>query len=184
MSLVLLMVSAFAIDLGMQRAGRRDMQAVADLVALDMGRLIDGRTRAQIEAGNGDKPSAATQLGWSVANNDNDTIGSSPSVTAYWVELSDRRQLRRRPAACRSRSRPAAVPTGVVVRAATDVGFAFAGVTGVASGDVERTAVALAEESACFRLGSYAARLNSSSSALLNSDPRAASSAAASTSTS
>ena len=76
MSLVLLIVSAFAIDLGMQRAGRRDMQALADLVALDMGRLIDGRTRAQIEAGTGDKPSAASQLGWSVANNDNNTIGA------------------------------------------------------------------------------------------------------------
>ncbi len=168
MGVVLLMITAFTIDLGMQRSGRRDMQAVADLVALDMGRLIDGRTKAEIETGNAKKPSAATQLGWSMANNDNDVIGSSLSVTAYWVELNTDGSYAEAggvPVEVSS----GGVPTGVVVRAMADVGFAFAGVTGIASGDVERTAVALADESACFRLGSYAARLDSSSSALLNS---------------
>jgi len=166
-TLVLLAVSAFAIDLGMQRAGARDMQAVADVVALDMGRLIDGRTRAEIEAGDGDKPAAATQLGWSLANNDNDTIGDSPTVTAFWVEVAEDGTY---PQAGGIPVQVAAgdTPNGVVVRAATDVAFAFAGVTGVANGDVERTAVATAEESACFSIGSYAARLNTSNSALLN----------------
>lgn len=165
---VLLTITAFTIDLGMQRAGRRDMQAVADMVALDMGRLIDGRTKAEIEAGNAKKPSAATQLGWSVANNDNDAIGSSLSVTAYWVELETDGSYAEAggvPVEVGSGD----VPTGVVVRAMADVGLVFSGVTGVASGDVERTSVALADESACFRLGSYAARLDSSSSVLLNS---------------
>ena len=113
------------------------------------------------------KPAAATQLGWSVANNDNDVIGSSLSVTAYWVELNDDGSYAQAggvPVEVSS----GGVPTGVVVRAASDVGFNFAGFTGVASSDVERTAVALSEESACFRLGSYAARLDSSSSALLD----------------
>lgn len=167
MSLVLLMVAAFAVDLGMQRAGRRDMQALADLVALDMGRLVDGRTRAQIEAGSGDKPSASTQLSWSVSNNDDDTIGESPSVTAYWVELETDGSY------AQSGGVPVEVgsdesPTGVVVRATAGVGFGLAAITGVVSGDVERRAVALAEESACFSLGSYAARLNTSSSVLLD----------------
>lgn len=166
-TLVLLMVAAFAIDLGMQRSGRRDMQAMADMVALDMGRLIDGRTRAEIEAGDADNPSASAQLNWSVANNDDDTIGDSPAVTAYWVELNDDGTY---PVAGGIPVQVAAseVPTGVVVRAGTDVGFGFAGITGVASGDVERFAVAQAEESACFSIGSYAARLDTSSSALLD----------------
>jgi len=167
LSLVLLTVSAFAIDLGMQRAGRRDMQAVADMVALDMGRLIDGRTRAEIEAGDGDDPSASAQLNWSVANNDDHTVGDPPAVTAYWVEL-DADGTYPQVGGIPVQVGSGEVPTGVVVRAATDVGFVFSGVTGVASGDVERTAVAQAEESACFSIGSYAARLDTSSSPLLN----------------
>lgn len=164
---VLMLIAAFAIDLGMQRAGRRDMQAVADLVALDMGRLIDGRTRSEIEAGSAGKPSAATQLGWSVANNDDTAIGDGLSVTAYWVELETDGSYAQA-GGVPVEVGPGQVPTGVVVRAAADVGFLFAGFTGVASGDVERRAVALAEESACFRLGSYAARLDTKSSALLD----------------
>ncbi|RHW27832.1 hypothetical protein D0Z08_05910 [Nocardioides immobilis] len=166
-TLVLLTISAFAIDLGMQRAGARDMQAVADLVALDMGRLIDGRTRAEIEAGDGDKPSASTQLSWSLSNNDDNTVGDTPTIAAFWVEVDEDGDF---PEAGGIPVQVAAgeAPNGVVVRAGTDVAFAFAGVTGVPSGDVERSAVATAEESACFSIGSYAARLNTSNSALLN----------------
>ena len=165
-SLVLLLVSAFAIDLGMQRAGRRDMQAVADMVALDMGRLIDGRTRGEIESGAGDKPAASAQLGWSVANNDNNTIGGYADGHGVLGRGDEDGTIpgRRPPGPGRVRY----VPNGVVVIAGTDVAFAFAGVTGMPSGDVQRSAVATAEESACFSLGSYAARLDTSSSALLD----------------
>lgn len=167
LSLVLVVVAAIAVDLGMQRSARRDMQAVADLVALDLGRLIDGRTRAEIESGAGGDPSAATQLSWSVANNSADAIGDDLEVTAYWVEVAEDGSF---PEADGIPVQVAAdaVPNGVVVLAGADVTFAFAGVTGVASGDVERAAVATAEESACFSIGSYAARLDTSSSALLD----------------
>ena len=167
LSLVLLMVAAFAIDLGMQRAGRRDMQAVADMVALDMGRLIDGRTRAQIEAGGGGDASAASQLSWSVARNSADSIGPTPTVHAYWVQVAANGTYTSSggvPVQVAS----TAVPNGVVVTAGTDVAFAFSGVTGTATGGVDRSAVATAEESACFSIGSYAARLNTTNSALLN----------------
>lgn len=164
---VLLVIAAFAVDLGMQRAGRRDMQALADIVALDMGRLIDGRTRSEIEAGGGDKPSASAQLSWSVSNNDDHTVGDEPEVTAYWVELADDGSYAQA-AGIPIQVAAGEAPTGVVVRALTDVSFAFGAFTGVASGDVERTAAAKAEESACFSVGSYAARLDTSSSALLN----------------
>lgn len=166
-SLVLLIVAAFAIDLGMQRAGRRDMQTVADMVALDMGRLIDGRTRAEIEAGSGTDPSAAAQLSWSVANNADEAVGGTPGVTAYWVEVAADGTY---PEAGGSPVQVAGgdVPNGVVVVAGTDVGFAFGSITGTRGGDVQRSAVAVAEESACFRLGSYAARLDTNSSAMLD----------------
>lgn len=45
---VLITMTAFAVDLGRQRSSRRTMQAVADVVALDMSRLADGRTAYQI----------------------------------------------------------------------------------------------------------------------------------------
>jgi uncharacterized membrane protein len=45
---VLLLMTAFAIDLGRQRSSRRTMQARADIVALDLVRLADGRTEGQI----------------------------------------------------------------------------------------------------------------------------------------
>ena len=45
---VLVPSSAMAVDLGMQRVVRRDMQTLADVVALDVVRLVDGRTASQI----------------------------------------------------------------------------------------------------------------------------------------
>ena len=42
--------TSLAIDIGYQRVVRRDMQAVADVVALDLSRRLDGRTAAVIDA--------------------------------------------------------------------------------------------------------------------------------------
>lgn len=163
--LVLLVIAAFAVDLGMQRASRRDMQALADLVALDMGRLIDGRTRAEIEAGTAGQPSASSQLSWSVANNGQDTIGDTPQVAAYWVALDDNGDYPESggiPVQVGSGD----VPDGVVVLAGTDVGFVFGGVTGTASGDVQRSAVAQSEQSGCFKVGTLVLSLATNKSAL------------------
>lgn len=164
---LLLAVSAFAIDLGMERAGRRDMQALADMVALDMGRMIDGRTRAQLEAGGSGEPSAASQLSASVSRNSGETLGDAPTVRAYWVKVAADGTY---PAAGGVPVQVASTeaPNGVVVTAGTSIAFALGGITGTSSGSVQRSAVATAEESACFSLGSYAARLDASSSALLN----------------
>ena len=41
---VLILMTAFAVDLGRQRMDRRTMQARADVVSLDLLRLADGRT--------------------------------------------------------------------------------------------------------------------------------------------
>ena len=48
---VLMGASAFAVDIGMQRVARRDMQALADAVALDVARLLDGRTAGRGRVG-------------------------------------------------------------------------------------------------------------------------------------
>ena len=45
---VIILMVAFAVDLGMQRANRRTMQARADIIALDLGRLANGRTLLEI----------------------------------------------------------------------------------------------------------------------------------------
>ena len=44
-------LAAYAVDIGVQRVARRDAQAVADLVALDLARQLDGRTYGAIQPG-------------------------------------------------------------------------------------------------------------------------------------
>lgn len=66
---VLVLMTAFAVDLGRQRADRRDMQANADVIALDMSRLANGRTIADIHAGNG-ATDAVTALAASANRNE------------------------------------------------------------------------------------------------------------------
>jgi len=62
---VLILMTAFAVDLGRQRSSRRTMQANADVIALDMVRLADGRTEDQILT----DPGYATYLAGSAARN-------------------------------------------------------------------------------------------------------------------
>src|SRR2546423_10800643 len=47
---VLMVMTAFSVDIGRQMMRRRESQAVADVVALDMARMLDGRTRAALES--------------------------------------------------------------------------------------------------------------------------------------
>ena len=67
---VLIPSTALAVDLGMQRVVRRDMQAMADVVALDLVRLVDGRTAAQIRSGYNGLSTLDAALVKSVARND------------------------------------------------------------------------------------------------------------------
>ncbi len=66
---VLILMTAFAVDLGRQRSSRRTMQARADVIALDMVRLADGRTEVEIVAGDATHPSAESALSASAARN-------------------------------------------------------------------------------------------------------------------
>ncbi|NYG56386.1 pilus assembly protein TadG-related protein [Nocardioides perillae] len=164
MASVLLVMAAFAVDLGMQRVARRDMQAVADIVALDLARLLDGRTAAQITAGDATHDPLQVALGKSVARNDDLTLGDPPQVTATLVDVDALTGEPVRLASGALAPVPSgAEPDGVLVEAATSVDFGFA----PGSGGAQRTALANASTFACFRLGSFAAALSSGDAAVL-----------------
>lgn len=164
--LVLVGMAAFTVDLGIQRVARRDMQALADVVALDLARLLDGRTADQVRAGTNGHPSFSSALSTSLERNDGDTTGAScgdgSCVTGYLVDLDDDggfASVDGVPVEVGGST----VPDGVVVVARTDVEFAF----GLAeSGSTSRQAVATASTNACFRLGSFAAALDTQASDL------------------
>lgn len=168
MMVVVLGIAAFAVDIGMQRVVRSDMQAVADVVALDAARLIDGRTAGQIRAGGGGKPALATVVSQAVARNDT-TLGDIDGVDAILVHV-DTGPLgelvpRRGGGGSVVPVPDGQKPDGVYVTANGLVDFAFAAGSGAAT----RSALAKTAQNACFRLGSFAAALDSSNSSILSS---------------
>lgn len=148
MLVMLLTAAAFAVDLGMQRVVASDAQAIADVVALDMARLLDGRTAAELAPG--DPASMWNQtLAASAARND-DHLGRLDDVVAV-PGTADPLTGFFTPAV------GGTVPTAVQVSVSGSVGFAFAPVGGGPDrGGATRSAVAEASPSACFRLGSFA----------------------------
>lgn len=144
-------IGALAVDLGMQRVVRRDMQALADVVALDLARELDGRSATALAA-ELQRSDTASALSQSLARND-DYLGDGLQVTVtlgQWVNGAF--------------VSPAAVPSAVRVVATADVGFGFAGGRGAASG----SAIAQSSSTACFKLGSYVAAVRSQDSEVLS----------------
>lgn len=158
MSTVLVVVAAFAVDLGMQRVVRSDMQALADTVALDVARLLDGRTAAEIRAGDLRHDPLDEVVAASVARNQS-SLGEVVDVEATLVTLTTD-HLGAVVAMTDASGDPLpvadnVVPDAVAVRAEGEVDFAFSAGTGGAS----RSSVANAATFACFRIGSFAAAL-------------------------
>lgn len=150
MSTVLLMVAALAVDLGMQRVLRRDLQALADVVALDLARELDGRGRSALLP-EMDPNLSTSALAHSVARNAS-VLGDPPVVTAdlgSWDGTTF--------------DLTADPPTAVRVTARGAVDFAFRN----GEGGATRTAVGTTIKSACFAVGSFAARFRSGDSALI-----------------
>ena len=150
---VLMAAAALAVDLGQLRVGRVDMQSLADVVSLDLARKIDGRQTQVIEA----------DVVWSQARaqsveRNQGTYGEPPTVTAQLGTFDST-------AGVFTPTSGAVVPTAVRVTAVTSVAFAFRS----GGGTVARSAVAMADSTACFMLGSYAAAVRSGESALLSS---------------
>lgn len=72
---VLVLSTAFAIDLGSQRADRRDMQAIADVVSLDLSRRLEGRDAVTID----DDASFGDAIVASTSRNDHPiTVSAAP----------------------------------------------------------------------------------------------------------
>lgn len=165
---VLIPSTAIAVDLGMQRVVRRDLQALADVVALDLVRLVDGRNAAQIHSGYNGLPTLAAAQVRSVDRN-LDVLGDPPRVTVKLAFMDP--ATHRLETVVDSNGLPvtreatgAEVPTALEVTAEGGIDFAFA----PGRGSATRVAVAVPSPSACFRLGSYAVGVDLDDSDLLN----------------
>ena len=143
----LLGITALTVDIGMQRVARADMQALADMVALDLARELDGRAASAIE------PGLQTAADRSLARNA-DTAGNAAQVEA---------QLGTLDGTTFSPAGGATVPDAVRVTATTTVDFSFR----PGSGGAGRTALAVARAQGCYKLGSWGARLATASDANL-----------------
>lgn len=156
-TMVIVPIAGLAVDLGMQRVSRRDMQSLADVVALDLSRQLDGKTTA---AGWATKtPSLQTLANQSLARNGS-SFGTGTQVTPVLGTLTAGSGLSTTFVALAANS--TTVPNAVKVTATTTTKFSFVGGSGTAT----RTSIGRAASTACFRLGSYAARLSTSNSAL------------------
>ncbi|KAA1426274.1 pilus assembly protein TadG-related protein [Nocardioides antri] len=142
---VLLGVGALVVDIGMERVARADMQALADVVSLDLARELDGRTVAELTP-------LMPGLALASEQRNQDVIGYAAHLPDLDVELGTLVDGDFQPMA-------SGVPRAVRVEASTTVDFAFAGITGVATGTTSRQAVAEAQSAACFQVGSYAASI-------------------------
>lgn len=149
---VLILGTAFSIDLGRQMSRRRDMQAIADVIALDMGRLIDGGTVADIRGtvwpADATNPTWLAQLDDSRRRNDFLLEGSRDldDVLGTWSVESQ---------TFTPSSAPSDTPNAVRVTTRDVVSYFFA----PGSGGVNRLAIATkgGEETVDFNLGSYLA---------------------------
>lgn len=160
--LVIIPLAALAVDIGVQRVARTDMQSLADVVALDLARGLDGKTTvAQWSA----KSPSLQSLADASRDRNTTTVGHHPTVFPELGTFD--------PVADTFTPLPSTsdqVPNAVRVRASTVVDFAFAGgsggATGASQGPGTGTAIAQARTTACFQLGSWAATLDPSASSL------------------
>jgi uncharacterized membrane protein len=158
-SSVLLVSASFAVDIGMQRVARTDAQTLADVVALDLAQELNkGKTLAQLTAAGQDQALA------NATRDRNSSVlgthqGRRPTVDVAWGVMED--------GSFKEYVRPAddaKIPTAVRVLARTETGFS---IKVAKTGKAQRRAVASADKGACFRIGSFIARVKSGDSALL-----------------
>lgn len=125
------------------------MQARADIIALDMVRLADGRTESQILGDMG----YPTYLSGSAARNE---VETSKLTVAYGTVNTQGTFVE---------TLASGVPNAVKVTAAEATDYFFA----PGSGGATRSAIAMTRASAGFSIGSFAASVSSGSGPLLNS---------------
>lgn len=150
---VLVPMGALAVDIGVQRVARRDAQAAADIVALDLSRQLDGRTYAVLNPllqGLADKSLARNNVSGmtvtAVLGNVNTASYDPSNPYAYFTAITT------------------GVPGAVEVTVKQSVGFSL----NPGSGSVSRSAIGTSQSSACYDMGSYAAAISSGDSTLLS----------------
>ncbi|WP_340539409.1 pilus assembly protein TadG-related protein [Nocardioides sp. GXZ039] len=153
---VILGIAAITVDAGMQRVGRRDMQAIADIVSLDLARLVNGRTAQEIRSGTPGFAPLESARDASVERNSADVVGEDLEVRAYLVKLDDAGEFERDADGAPLQVGALDRPDAVVVVADASVGFGFAPIFGISEGGVARESVGANGESACLRIGTLA----------------------------
>ena len=164
--MVIVPLTALVVDIGMQRVARTDMQSLADVVALDLARGLDGTTTASQWSA---KTPSLQQLADASRDRNTTTVGHKPTVVPQLGTYD--------PVADTFTALPSTsdvVPNAVQVAASTVVDFSFmhgsggagAGSGGVGTGGTGATSIAQARTTACFQLGSWAATLDPSASSL------------------
>lgn len=165
MIILLVGIASFAVDIGYQRVAARDMQAIADIVAMDMARKLDGRKTGSLLGTTWD-----TALDDSLERNDDDAVGeplnpipcpaNENAVHGSWICAAP--GIYENGVFSKSGSAPA---THVMVQTRTRVDYFFP--IFADRGWVTKTAYAEAPAGACFSVGSYAARVRTGESPLL-----------------
>jgi uncharacterized membrane protein len=163
----LITFASIALDLGYQRVQRRDMQAVADLVALDLSRMLDGSTAnalrtpiqsaASVSSTRNDHAVAAADVNV-VFGGAADTCkdGGNIVTRCLTVELGSvdaARVFTPLPGPCNASTASTCVPSAVRVWAGSDVEYFFR----PGSGDTRRSAVAGNQPKAQFEVGAWLA---------------------------
>ena len=148
---VLLTMAAFTLDLGQQMLRRREAQAAADAVAMDLVRMADGRDAGTIVA--------STE--WSQTLSDSATRNgfTAPDIAATLGTWSG---------TTFTASASTGIPDAVQVVARDTVVYSFARIVGLSSGGVRREAVAGRVNRALFSVGSTLLALQTGNSAVLN----------------
>lgn len=137
---VLLGMTAFVVDIGMQRVTGADLQALSDIVALDLAREIRGGRTQQALAVEGDTSNPASAVSESLDRNADLILGEDLVVDVDWGSYDEN--------GWNTATNP---PSAVEVVASADTDYALT--TG--EGHVSRRAYAVASNSACFRLGTF-----------------------------
>lgn len=148
-SLVLVLIAAFAVDIGMQRVARRDMQSLSDVVSLDLVRELDGRTVAQLDP-------LMPALAQAAGGRNDSTVGDPPTFEVVLGEL-DATGIFQPLTGTK-------VPSAVKVTSSTSVDFSFTS----GRGGANRSAIAAMDAGACFKIGSLALGIDTTKSGVLN----------------
>ncbi len=159
-------LGALAVDIGIQRVARRDMQSVADTVSLDMVRSLTGSPASSYVASTLQAAANASRdrsKGW---------VGSTPKVTVYLGTVDPSKFVSNQANFCNGTADSSGyftvatgttVPTAVLVTATNVVNFSL--IPG--SGATCRSSVAVAQKLVCLTADSYGAALASGNSAVL-----------------